>query len=177
MVVSPNARLFRIAGRLALNDALPGIKHILEAFKGGVVAGLVSGVADHIGAEALTPAMKDVQWLASSDLVVGGGIRLVDDRRDRHAAYGRQAARGLGRSRLSGEKGRVGRRQEQRRNDRQQGRARRQLFGAETQGRAGRDGAEGAGSHRQRGHGVQPREDENGQGDQRGEHRRQQRPE
>ena len=47
-------------------NALPGLKHAPDAFKGGVAAGLVSGVADHIGSQALTPAMEDIQWLASS---------------------------------------------------------------------------------------------------------------
>ncbi|WP_321888413.1 hypothetical protein [Paraburkholderia bannensis] len=47
-------------------NVLPVVKDAPAAFKGGAAAGLVSGVADHIGSQALTPAMKDVQWLSSS---------------------------------------------------------------------------------------------------------------
>lgn len=47
-------------------NALPVVKHAPDAFKGGVAGGLVSGGADHIGSQALAPAMKDIQWLSSS---------------------------------------------------------------------------------------------------------------
>lgn len=47
-------------------NALPVIKHAPDAFKGGAAAGLVSGAADHIGSQALAPAMTDIQWLSSS---------------------------------------------------------------------------------------------------------------
>ncbi len=46
-------------------NALPVVMHAPDAFKGGVAGGLVSGVADHIGSQALAPAMNDVQWLSS----------------------------------------------------------------------------------------------------------------
>jgi hypothetical protein len=48
----------------ALNTT-PGIKETPNAFKRGLADGLVSGVADHIGTEALTPAMRNLQWLSS----------------------------------------------------------------------------------------------------------------
>lgn len=45
---------------------LPLVKYAPDSFKGGAAAGLASGVADHIGSQALGPAMKNNQWLASS---------------------------------------------------------------------------------------------------------------
>jgi hypothetical protein len=42
------------------------VKHAPDSFKGGAAAGLASGVADHIGSQALGPAMKNNQWLAST---------------------------------------------------------------------------------------------------------------
>lgn len=47
-------------------NMLPGIRNSPDVFKGGVAAGLASGVADHIGSQALGPAMADNQWLSSS---------------------------------------------------------------------------------------------------------------
>jgi hypothetical protein len=47
-------------------DVLPGINDASDVFKGGVAAGLASGVADHVGSQALGPAMADNQWLSSS---------------------------------------------------------------------------------------------------------------
>ncbi|MBR7964505.1 hypothetical protein KDW41_29290 [Burkholderia vietnamiensis] len=51
-------------------DVLPGIKDTPDVFKGGVAAGLASGVADHIGSQALGPAMENNQWLSSSSDVL-----------------------------------------------------------------------------------------------------------
>lgn len=45
---------------------LPGLKNAPDSFKGGAAGGLASGIADHIGSQALGPTMQNNQWLASS---------------------------------------------------------------------------------------------------------------
>ncbi|MCI3208741.1 MULTISPECIES: hypothetical protein [Pandoraea] len=55
-------------------NALPGLRHAPDTFKAGAAAGMVSGAIDHVGSQALGPAMTDTQWLAAPHAALEGAM-------------------------------------------------------------------------------------------------------